>query len=283
MITRVCISINNHCILNCIYCHFHFSNKVEFLSAKPMNIYIILDEIKNHIRKNNIPVFKLGFVGNGEPFLDRNDLFSYISYISDYLAQGTIKAYTITNGTIIYENDLNFLKEHNVDVGFSLDGISEIHNKYRCNTFDNVMTSIKLYKTIFGYYPSINCTVSPEIIIHSDEVIDFFSKFKSKITFSRMIGENGISLSSYRTFINKAKVKLDIRVGGYDCTMYGGKCGAGINNIFYANGMIYLCGNCVDLDYTFDYNTPLDSLQFNLPYFDRNCCFKEILESKRNK
>lgn len=60
-----------------------------------------------------------------------------------------------------------------------------------------------------------------------------------------MIGKQGISLPDFNAFLNKAMERLNVRTGGYDCTMYGGMCGAGMDNIFYANGKIFICGNCI--------------------------------------
>lgn len=64
--------------------------------------------------------------------------------------------------------------------------------------------------------------------------------------------------------------------GGYDCTMYGGMCGAGMDNIFYANGKIFICGNCIDLPFSMPYDTPLNEVSFDVIDFDRSCCFKEV-------
>lgn len=241
---------------------------------------MILDNIKQHIDKYDIQMFKLGFVGNGEPLLDYEALNSYIVYIKDHLADGRIAAYTITNGTLINEEMLWFFKAHNVNVGFSIDGISEIHNKYRCNTHKEVMAAIELYRRLNGRYPSMNCTVGRDTLDRAGDTIAFFEPFGSRITFSRMIGKNGISLNEFRGFLDKAGQRLDVRSGGYDCTMYGGKCGAGINNIFYANGKVYLCGNCVDLPAVADASAPLDSIAPELSSFDRNTCYRENLSPR---
>ena len=101
------------------------------------------------------------------------------------------------------------------------------------------MKNIELYREVFGVYPTLNCTVGKESIVCRDEVIDFFVQFNTRITFSRMIGKYGISLEEFRDFLNEAKKYLNVRTGGYDCTMYGGMCGAGMDNIFYANGKVY--------------------------------------------
>lgn len=276
MITRACISINNICNLNCSYCHFHMPDKTNHLAEQPMNVFAILDNIMSHIDKYNIEVFKLGFVGNGEPLLNFGELSDYIKYIDNYISNGRIAAYTITNGTLADRETLEFFKAHKVNVGFSLDGIPEIHNKYRCGSYATVMAAIETYQEINGAYPSINCTISRDALERADETIDFFEGFGSRITFSRMIGDGGISLAEFHRFINAAKSRLNIRTGGYDCTMYGGKCGAGINNVFYANGKIHLCGNCVDLPISCDSDTPIDKINFNVGVFDRNNCYKEL-------
>ena len=170
---------------------------------------------------------------------------------------------------------LLFFKKYNVNVGFSIDGISTIHNKWRCNTFDKTIDKINLFKEVFGYYPSMNCTVGTDVINHADETIEFFKKFNNRITFSRMIGKYGIERKEFDGFIEYASKELNVRTGGYDCTMYGGKCAAGINNYFYANGKVYLCGNCIDLKYSLPSITPLDEINFDINSFDRNKCFKE--------
>lgn len=275
MITRACISINNRCNLNCAYCHFHTPEKADCLSEAEMNVYTILDNIKQHINKYDIEVFKLGFVGNGEPLLDYGSLKGYIEYISDYLLSGRIAAYTITNGTLITEKMLDFFKEHNVNVGFSIDGIPKIHNKWRCNTHLDVMNAIELYHSVNGYYPSMNCTVGRDTLEKTEDTIAFFEHFGSRITFSRMIGKGGITLDDFHGFLDKAKSRVNVRIGKYDCTMYGGMCGAGINNIFYANGNVYLCGNCVDLPPIAKADTPIDLINPEIPAFDRNTCFRE--------
>lgn len=274
MVTRACISINNRCNLNCLYCHFH--EKTGYIQEEEMDIIGVLDNITHHIEKNGIGCFKLGFVGNGEPLLDYANLKAYVLHISDYLKSGRIAAYTITNGLLIDKEKLEFFKEHNVNVGFSIDGIEKIHNKYRCNSWAKVMENIELYREVFGVYPTLNCTVGKESIVCRDEVIDFFIPFNTRITFSRMIGKYGISLEEFRDFLNEAKKYLNVRTGGYDCTMYGGMCGAGMDNIFYANGKIYICGNCIDLAFSLPAETPLDDIKFDIDEFDRQCCFKEV-------
>lgn len=277
MITRACISINNRCNLNCTYCHFH--EKKKYIQEVEMDVITILDNITSYIEMNNIALFKLGFVGNGEPLLDFEKLREYILHIGAYLKDGRIAAYTISNGLLVDRGKLEFFKEYNVNVGFSIDGIPDVHNKYRCGTHECIMEKINLCKEVYGKYPSMNCTVGKELLEVQGETISFFEQFENRITFSRMIGEYGISLSEFNEFLHKAMERLNVRTGGYDCTMYGGLCGAGMDNIFYANGRVYICGNCIDLPFSMSSDTPLDKVKFDIMKFDRNCCFKEVFTS----
>lgn len=275
MIDRICISINNRCNLSCKYCHFH--EKKDAIKEEKMDVFKILDNVIDLIEKNDIKVFKIGFVGNGEPLLDYELLKKYLFYISKYLQNGRIAAYTISNGLLLNREMLLFFKKYHVNVGISIDGIAQIHNKYRCNTHEKVMEKINLYKDVNGVFPSMNCTVGTEVIEHTKETVRFFEQFNNRITFSRMIGKYGISMEVFRDFLKEASKKLNVRTGGYDCTMYGGMCGAGINNLFFANGNIYICGNCIDLSPLGRSDLPLSQLESLSFDFDRNYCYKEML------
>lgn len=268
MIDRVCISINNRCNLGCRYCHFHEKGITDNVD---MNVFTILDNAKRYAKGP----FKIGFVGNGESFLDWPKLKSYIVYLEGY---DNISAYTITNGTIsLPDEDLMFLEDHRINVGFSIDGYRDLHNMNRCGSFDIALKNVEEYKRVTGHYPTFNATVGVKSLENADKVISFFKPYGTRVTFSRMIGRYGITLEEYRDFLNKAEKVIPVRRGGLDCTMYGGQCGAGTNNYFFSNGKVYFCGNCIDLppvgssDMTFEELEKI-SLQFN-----RNFCYKESL------
>ncbi|MDE6435161.1 MAG: radical SAM protein [Lachnospiraceae bacterium] len=268
MIDRICISINNRCNLACRYCHFHEKGEIE---ARDMDVLEILDHVKKYAKNE----FKIGFVGNGECFLDWTKLKYYISYLEDCPA---ISVYTITNGMVkLPDKEWLFLEDHKVNVGFSIDGYRELHNLNRCDSFDRAMENVENYKRVTGHYPTFNATVGRESLDHADRVIEFFKPYGTRVTFSRMIGKYGISLKEYRMFLDKAERIIPVRRGGKDCTMYGGQCGAGLNNYFFANGKVYFCGNCINLPPIGDSGMTFDELEkINLD-FDRSCCCKETL------
>lgn len=281
---RICISINNKCNMACEYCHFR--QKEDYIEEKNMNVLKILDNVKEAINKGGVSAlpFKIGFVGNGEPLLSLDELTKYILYIQDYIKNGFVSAYTITNGTIMTDEIARFLDKY-LTVGISLDGPKVVHDKYRVfrndkGTFDIVIRNLEIFKFATGHYPTFNPTVGKFSILYTDEIIEFFKQFNSKITFSRMIGDElGITLNEYREFCEKAeKAGLKIRHGSDDCTMYGGQCGAGENNFFFANGNVYLCGNCLENPICSAYeqlNFIEEKSKMLISNFDRNNCFKE--------
>lgn len=236
-----------------------------------MDVYEILDNVKRYAKGS----FKIGFVGNGECFLDWDRLKSYISYIEDC---PNISAYTITNGTVaLSDEDWRFLDDHNINVGFSIDGYKELHDKNRCGFFDKAIQNVEEYKRATGHYPTFNATVGEETLNNAEKVISFFKSYGTRVTFSRMIGKYGISLQDYRDFLDRAEKEIPVRRGGLDCTMYGGQCGAGTNNYFFSNGKVYFCGNCIDLPPVGDSGTPFEELERISLQFDRNYCYKESL------
>ena len=82
---------------------------------------------------------------------------SCVNFLKD---KTNISCYTITNGTIPFtEEKIRFLEKHNVNVGVSIDGYKELHDKNRCNTFDIVMRNIEEYFEYTGHYPTFNATV----------------------------------------------------------------------------------------------------------------------------
>lgn len=113
--------------------------------------------------------------------------------------------------------------------------------------------------------------------MNAERVVAFFKPFGTRVTFSRMIGRYGISLQEYREFLQAAEKEIPVRRGDKDCTMYGGQCGSGINNYFFANGKIYYCGNCIDLPPVGSSSTPFEELEKISLEFDRNYCYKESL------
>lgn len=284
-IQRVCISINQRCNLACSYCHFREKNAVilDKNRTSPPETGTLLYSLLDQILAYGTHPFKIGFVGNGEPFLDYPLLKSYIEYIRNRDKLNRISCYTITNGTIsLAKEEWQFLKQANVVVGVSLDGPSWLHNPKRCHSFDKIMENLEDYYDAVGEYPTFNATVSKETLAHKEDVVTFFEKFHQRVTFSRLVGTDGISLEDYQGFLSFAEQSLAIRRGGDDCSMYGGSCGAGVNNFYFTTSSVYLCGNCMDYPPLGDNTMNFKELESLSSHFEQEnySCLREYLSKK---
>lgn len=257
MIDRACISINSKCNLNCKYCHF--SKKMN-LSKIDNSIFLnkeidkIIDNLNSYIKKNKILEFKLGIVGSGEPMLNFSTIKYIVESIKERELQQIVKLYTITNGTILTEEQLIYFFENKdiISLNFSLDGYKELHETMRTN-FEKTMKNIKRYESLFQKKPRINCVVTKDTIVKQRKVIDFFVSNKfGAVDFSMIFGVDDMNLiitkKDYDSFIEAcAKSGISTRQKSinekiYDCTKYGRLCGVGKTNIFITKKGIYPCG-----------------------------------------
>jgi uncharacterized protein len=109
----------------------------------------ILYNILCYSRQKNIPVFKIGIVGAGEPLLNFNTLKHIIEYAEREDIDNTFAFYTITNGTLVNEEMLAFFYKNRkrITINFSLDGYEKLHN-YGKGAFARTFDRIKLYEAV---------------------------------------------------------------------------------------------------------------------------------------
>lgn len=125
--------IVHKCNLACKYC---FANSGENYK-EPIKKFDKenFDEILKFINKNigNIDNMRIEFVSGGEPLIDKVSFIQYIEYIKSKLSLSNIKAkvFTVTNGTTLDENIINFFNEHELSMGISMDGPINIHDYHR--------------------------------------------------------------------------------------------------------------------------------------------------------
>lgn len=258
MIDRVCISINSKCNLNCKYCHFgdkmNFKNSEQFEFSN-YEIDKIIDNLINYINDKKIPLFKIGIVGSGEPLLNYSTIVEIIEKIKVSNVFGKIVLYTITNGTLLTDDKLDYFYENKdiISLNFSLDGYKDLHEVMRSN-YDKTYENILKYEQVFGEKPLINCVVTKKTIENRDEVIKYFTEYNfKKINFSILFDVNNDELTItnqvYNSFLeecNNAGIAMRQRKNChekiYDCAKYGRLCGVGKTNIFITKNGIFPCG-----------------------------------------
>lgn len=262
MIDRACISINSKCNLSCKYCHF--SNNMNLINSKHYEftsdeIELVMTNLINYINENKIPKFKLGIVGSGEPVLNFDTIVHIVEQIKNSKIYGNIAMYTITNGTLLTEDQLGFFYKNRdiIALNFSLDGDKEVHEVLRSN-FDKTYRNILKYEELFGEKPLINCVVTKKTIENKESLLKFFleNNFK-KINFSILFGidvpELTVSKYDYDQFLNEcSNFGLVMRQKSieleniHDCAKYGRLCGVGKTNIFITKTGIYPCGRFIN-------------------------------------
>jgi len=305
MIDRACISLGEKCNLKCAYCHFHNEDNGK-LSGLPQEfsaneLIRIVDEIYDYSLENNIEVFKIGIVGSGEPLLQYRKIKELIQYIKTK-GYKKLQFYTITNGTILSEEILNFFYENKdlIKLCFSVDGYEELHNVGR-EQFKKVYKGVEKFEAKFKEKPAINCTVHQETLRNQIKLFEFLTEENFKdVTFSRLFDSHDESLVvsdlEYKDLLAYFKGSdFEVRQldenkkKKYDCTMYGSLCGVGRTNIFITKRGIYPCGRFYgneDFNYgPFDMRmSDLEALMLKMKSLnDGECYFDKYVGAEANE
>jgi radical SAM protein with 4Fe4S-binding SPASM domain len=147
------LELTTGCNLNCIHCY----NESEISKLNTQN-ELSVDEWKRIIREGfEIGCRRVQFIG-GEPFLNKKLLYSLIPFARK---MGYTSLEVSTNGTLITEKDLDFLKENGVDIAFSV-------YSYNNQTHDLITKRKGSYKKTFR---AIQCALEKTIIVRASVVV----------------------------------------------------------------------------------------------------------------
>ena len=153
----VTITLTESCNLSCSYCYEHnkSSKVMDFPTAKS----IIDREFENVDGYDGIEFDLFG----GEPFLAFPLMQKITEYICSKKGGFPCIVFATTNGTLVHGDIQDWLKEHRgcFVCGLSLDGTREMHNKNRCNSYDDIDLDFFL-----SQYPEqdVKMTVSVETL-----------------------------------------------------------------------------------------------------------------------
>jgi uncharacterized protein len=149
----VLLKLANTCNLNCTYCYW-FKDKSVYEGSKIIKDIVLeafYTKLRAHIVLYNLKSFTVILHG-GEPMLAgkkrvESILFNLYKIQSDLDIE--IKMSIQTNGLLIDNDWIDIFKSFNVNIGISIDGPKEIHDKYRKDlrgapTFDKTVNNIKL-------------------------------------------------------------------------------------------------------------------------------------------
>jgi len=126
------INITEKCNLPCKHCYITDKNTID------MPLKYLKTLIEDFYNLQGIRLILTG----GEPFL-YSELKELLIYLQDIPLQKVI----LSNGVLIEKNRdvLNLLKENNIEIYVSIDGLEESHNDFRnANCFNDTIKGIKL-------------------------------------------------------------------------------------------------------------------------------------------
>lgn len=254
-INTIILLLTERCNLRCSYCYTNNwnikdNNRCD-MSIKCMNASI--NAIKNNDESNII------FSG-GEPFLRFDLIKQTVQYVKENCRKYQFGI--VTNGTLIDDYNVLFLKKNNFHVTISIDSIFEKENSYRVyadksSSLEVVYKNIKLIllnninitirMTIsnlnLNFYNSIRILTDMGIrnfkisyIIDKNFKIEefqdkFFEEMDKVISYSQ---NKNITVFPYSKFQLQSETKKDL----FNCL----QCNSGLNSIVVSyNGDIYAC------------------------------------------
>lgn len=159
-LTNAVINVTDNCNLRCPYCFTEHNTRVIDLGTMKSAIMFIINNFEKQPeekKRGKNPSFN--FFG-GEPMLHFNDIIKPTVIWTE--ESGLREKYSITfgmttNGTLLNEENLKWLKEHRVSILLSMDGDKYTQDSQRpgangSSSFDQIAPNIP---AILKYYPTV--------------------------------------------------------------------------------------------------------------------------------
>lgn len=276
-INSIVIKATSYCNQFCDYCYTHYTHHDKIAKPKVMSldtVYKIISSYTNFVDNvetnfNNMYLIWHG----GEPLLAGINYFYEIMEIEKKFIQAGYKLFNgiQTNGTLINEEWIYFLKENKFWVGVSLDGPKEIHDanrhyKKNISSFEVVYPNLMLLKEN-KIDLSVISVISKESVERCQEIFTFFNELDiPSVDFIPCFlygDERSLDSESYSNFmiemfdlwaaspnknskirfLNDIKKKINLLKAGKGTICIGcelsGRCGE--NFSILPNGDIYPC------------------------------------------
>jgi len=147
------LNLTNNCNLYCDYCFakqgkYDKANEIMSFDTAKKSIDILIDSVINN--KGNI--LSIAFFG-GEPLLEFNLIKEIVEYVTNNTPANVITRYLITtNGMLLDQEKVDFIRNNNFLVTVSIDGDKSQHDAYRKDfsgrgSYDKVAKIISNYQT----------------------------------------------------------------------------------------------------------------------------------------
>lgn len=130
---KLMLVLTNACNLNCIYC-YETRKSITHMKFETACSYI--DEMLKDNQYHEINIYFFG----GEPFLEFELLKNICEWTWNKIGKKSVIFYTITNGTVLNENQKEWLEKNREKlwIVLSLDGSPKSHNLNRSGSFEKI-------------------------------------------------------------------------------------------------------------------------------------------------
>jgi len=170
----------DRCNLNCGYCYIPEKMRKDGIHMSFEKMDKAISKIRDYFIKSLPSDRKAQLVFHGaEPMLNKDAMFKIIEKYSEYFIFGIQ-----SNGTLFEEDDIDFIKNHKVMLGLSIDGpVADVSDKTRKNwegegSFCKVESLLAKFADYDGL--SVICTISNTNMQSLPQVLEFFHKNKVK-------------------------------------------------------------------------------------------------------
>lgn len=173
------------CNFNCTYC-FENRHIPDSFSPKKMTPAVVeaginaFARLYNHYPPPEGHEPKIQLYG-GEPFLNPEGFREAVLHVESLKNSGDlddrVKVATVTNGSRLTPELVDFVADHDVSIGVSLDGPRDIHAAHRVSASgeDSYTSAVDAYRALRtrGARVGLSVTLTPEVIAEFDRVLDF--------------------------------------------------------------------------------------------------------------
>lgn len=181
-VNELVLQVTRDCNFKCRYCLFTRENKVDREHEKVNMSWEIAKKCVDFLFANSADANKISisFYG-GEPLLNFGLIKEVVNYANNLFQSKKIHYSMTVNGSLLNDEIISFLIEHEIAIGISLDGPKEIQNNHRKfyetgnDTFSIVYQNVcRLRSTNQSYFDKC-VTFQPVRMI--DEDIDIIKVF----------------------------------------------------------------------------------------------------------
>jgi uncharacterized protein len=178
VIFSVVVKPTHLCNLSCTYC---YNDDVRDPVMKPATVERLIGQTFSYAR-DHVPGRLVSFIWHGgEPTIPGVGFYERVAELQRSSAQGVLYNNSLqTNGTLLDDRWLTFLKDHDYTVSISIDGPADLHDRYRVDrrgrgSFARVLAAIHRVQDA-GVPLGVCVVISRANIDRVDEIYDLLAR-----------------------------------------------------------------------------------------------------------